>query len=49
MMEIDLRLLMVVVVWSIVDIDPETLEEVLRDAQRTPVPVIQPNTKRREK
>jgi hypothetical protein len=48
-MEIDPRSLMEAAVRSTVDIDPETLEEVLRDAQRTPVPVIQPNTKRREK
>jgi hypothetical protein len=34
---------------STVDIDPEMLAEVLREAQRTPVPEVHANTKRRVK
>ena len=48
-MEIDPSTMMAAAVRSTVDIDPETLEEVLRDAQRTPVPEVHQNTKRRTK
>ena len=48
-MEIDPSTIMAAAVRSTVDIDPETLAEVLRDAQRTPVPEVHANTKRRTK
>jgi hypothetical protein len=48
-MEIDPSTIMAAAVRSTVDIDPDTLAEVLREAQRTPVPEVNPNTKRRAK
>jgi hypothetical protein len=48
-MEIDPSTIMAAAVRSTVDIDPETLAEVLREAQRTPVPEVHQNTKRRTK
>jgi hypothetical protein len=46
-MEIDPRTIAAAAVRSTVDIDPEILEEVLREAQRTPVPELQPHTTKR--
>ena len=48
-MEIDPSTVAAAAVRSTVDIDPETLEEVLRSSQRTPVPEVHANTKRRTK
>ncbi len=47
--EIDPSMIAAAAVRSTVDIDPEILAEVLRGAQRTPVPELQPHVKRRTK
>ena len=47
--EIDPITMMEAAVRSTVELDPETLEQVLRDAHRTPVPEVHANTKRRTK